>query len=176
MKNYKLYFLLSTIICIVSSCTINSNRMLRTPNKYKFDEIEEKLNIVEYKIDINDQITFQLFTNNGFMLIDMFSQNGANQQNQRLLSNGAQGLFYNVRQDSLVELPIIGNVNVVGKTVREAELFLETIFSEFYVDPFIILRVNSRRIFLFRGNTGGEAIINRVSLGIFFTAFSKLEK
>ena len=159
MKIYKLYFLLFTAVFIVSSCTINSNRMLRTPNKYKFDEIEEKLNIVEYKIDINDQITFQLFTNNGFMLIDMFSQNGANQQNQRLLSNGAQGLFYNVRQDSLVELPIIGNVNVVGKTVREAELFLETIFSEFYVDPFIILRVNSKRIFLFRGNTGGEASV-----------------
>ena len=144
---------------MVSSCTINSNRMLRTPKKYNFDEIEEKLNIIEYKIDVNDQITFQLFTNNGFMLIDMFSQNGNNQQNQRLFSNGPQGLFYNVRQDSLVEFPIIGDVNLVGKTVREAELFLESIFSEFYVDPFIILRVNSKRIFLFRGNTGGEASV-----------------
>ncbi len=133
--------------------------MLRTPKKYNFDEIEEKLNIIEYKIDVNDQITFQLFTNNGFMLIDMFSQNGNNQQNQRLFSNGPQGLFYNVRQDSLVEFPIIGDVNLVGKTVREAELFLESIFSEFYVDPFIILRVNSKRIFLFRGNTGGEASV-----------------
>ncbi len=144
---------------MVSSCTINSNRMLRTPKKYNFDEIEEKLNIIEYKIDVNDQITFQLFTNNGFMLIDMFSQNGNNQQNQRLFSNGPQGLFYNVRQDSLVEFPIIGDVNLVGKTVREAEVFLESIFSEFYVDPFIILRVNSKRIFLFRGNTGGEASV-----------------
>tara|TARA_B100000925_G_scaffold245533_1_gene195554 strand:+ start:422 stop:1132 length:711 start_codon:yes stop_codon:yes gene_type:complete len=133
--------------------------MLRTPKKYNFDEIEEKLNIIEYKIDVNDQITFQLFTNNGFMLIDMFSQNGNNQQNQRLFSNGPQGLFYNVRQDSLVEFPIIGDVNLVGKTVREAEVFLESIFSEFYVDPFIILRVNSKRIFLFRGNTGGEASV-----------------
>jgi len=159
MKNHKLYFLLFTIICTVSSCTINSNRMLRTPKKYNFDEIEEKLNIIEYKIDVNDQITFQLFTNNGFMLIDMFSQNGNNQQNQRLFSNGPQGLFYNVRQDSLVEFPIIGDVNLVGKTVREAEVFLESIFSEFYVDPFIILRVNSKRIFLFRGNTGGEASV-----------------
>ena len=159
MKNHNIYFLLFTIVYMVSSCTINSNRMLRTPNKYQFDEIEEKLNIIEYKIDINDQITFQLFTNNGFKLIDMFSQDGNNLQNQRLFSNGNQGLFYNVRQDSLVEFPIIGDVNLVGKTVREAELFLESIFSEFYVDPFIILRVNSKRIFLFRGNTGGEASV-----------------
>ena len=159
MKNYKLCSLLFLIIYAVSSCTINSNRMLRTPKKYNFDEIEDKLNIIEYKIDINDQITMQLFTNNGFKLIDMFSQDGNTLQNQRLLTNGNQGLFYNVRQDSLVEFPIIGDVNLVGKTVREAELFLENIFSEFYVDPFIILRVNSKRIFLFRGNTGGEASV-----------------
>ena len=121
--------------------------MLRTPKNYEFDKIEEKLNVIEYKIDINDQITFQLFTNNGFQLIDMFSDNGPNQQSQRLMMNGNQGIFYFVRQDSLVELPIIGNINLVGKTTREAELYLEKLFSEFYVDPFVILRVNSKEFF-----------------------------
>ena len=147
------------ILLFISSCTINSNRMLRTPKNYEFDKIEEKLNVIEYKIDINDQITFQLFTNNGFQLIDMFSTNGSNQQSQRLMMNGNQGIFYFIRQDSLVELPIIGDINLVGKTTREAELYLENIFSEFYVDPFVILRVNSKRIFLFSGNTGGEATV-----------------
>ena len=152
-----LYILLITLF--ISSCTINSNRMLRTPKNYEFDEIEEKLNLIEYKIDVNDQITFQLFTNNGFQLIDMFSSNGSNQQSQRLMMNGNQGISYFIRQDSLVELPIIGDINIVGKTTREAELYLENIFSEFYVDPFVILRVNSKRIFLFSGNTGGEATV-----------------
>ena len=152
-----LYILLITLF--ISSCTINSNRMLRTPKNYEFDEIEEKLNLIEYKIDVNDQITFQLFTNNGFQLIDMFSSNVSNQQSQRLMMNGNQGISYFIRQDSLVELPIIGDINIVGKTTREAELYLENIFSEFYVDPFVILRVNSKRIFLFSGNTGGEATV-----------------
>tara|TARA_Y100000385_G_scaffold14045_1_gene14299 strand:- start:529 stop:1239 length:711 start_codon:yes stop_codon:yes gene_type:complete len=133
--------------------------MLRTPKNYEFDKIEDKLNLIEYKIDVNDQITFQLFTNNGFQLIDMFSTNGSNQQSQRLMMNGNQGIYYFIRQDSLVELPIIGDINIVGKTTREAELYLENIFSEFYVDPFVILRVNSKRIFLFSGNTGGEATV-----------------
>jgi polysaccharide export outer membrane protein len=135
--------------------------MLRTPKNYDFDQIEDKLNKIEYKIDINDQITFQLYTNNGFQLIDMFSENGNNQQSsQRMMMNGLnQGLFYFVRQDSFVELPIIGDINLVGKNTREAELCLENIFSEFYVDPFVILRVNSKRIFLFSGNTGGEAAV-----------------
>ena len=71
--------------------------------------------------------------------------------------NGNFGINYLIRQDSLVEFPIIGDVNLVGKTAREAEIYLENIFSEFYVDPYVFLRVNSRRIFLFSGSTGGEA-------------------
>ncbi len=159
MKILTFYHLIILIVLSISSCTINSNRMLRTPKNYEFDKIEEKLNFIEYKIDINDQINFQLFTNNGFQLIDMFSQNNSNQQSQMLMMNANQGISYFVRQDSLVELPIIGNINLVGKTTREAELYLENIFSKFYVDPFVVLRVNSKRIFLFSGNTGGEASV-----------------
>ena len=59
-------------ICLFSfySCTINSNRMLRTPRDFEYNKIEAELNNIEYKIDINDQLTFQLYTNNGFQLID----------------------------------------------------------------------------------------------------------
>jgi polysaccharide export outer membrane protein len=134
--------------------------MLRTPKKYEFDKIEEKLSQIEYKIDMNDQLSFQLYTNNGFQLIDMFGEtNGANNRQNQMMMNGGGGASYLIRQDSLVEFPIIGNINLVGKTTREAELYLEKIFSEFYVDPFIFLRVNSKRIFLFNGNTGGEASV-----------------
>ena len=160
MITYKNYIFYLTLIILGTSCTINSNRMLRTPNNYEFNEIDDQLNSLEYKIDINDELSFQLFTNNGFQLIDMFSQSGNNQQNQRLMMNGGnQGSNYIIRQDSLIEFPIIGDVNIVGKSVIEAQLFLEKIFSEFYVDPYIILKVNSRRVFLFSGTSGGEASV-----------------
>ena len=111
MITYKNYIVYLTLILIGTSCTINSNRMLRTPNNYEFNEIDDQLNSLEYKIDINDELSFQLFTNNGFQLIDMFSQSGNNQQNQRLMMNiGNQGFTYIIRQDSLIELPIIGDV------------------------------------------------------------------
>ena len=132
--------------------------MLRTPKDYQFDTISNLMKNVEYKIAVNDQLNFQLYTNNGFQLIDRFNESGSGQN--RLMNGGMNGNFginYMVRQDSLVELPIIGNVNLVGQTALEAELYLEDLFSEFYVDPYIFLRVNSRRIFLFSGSTGGEA-------------------
>ena len=36
--------------------------MLRTPRNYEFDKLESKLNELEYKIDVNDQLTFQLLS------------------------------------------------------------------------------------------------------------------
>jgi polysaccharide export outer membrane protein len=159
--------IIAIILIIVSSCTINSNRMLRTPKNYEFDKIENGLSELEYQIDVNDQLTFQLYTNNGFQLIDMFSATGnSGVQTQRMMQSGSGlggGGLYLVRIDSLIEFPIIGDINLVGKTIKEAEIYLENIFSEFYVDPFIVLGVSTRRVFLFSGSSGGEASV--VNLG-----------
>ena len=82
--------IIATILIIVSSCTINSNRMLRTPKNYEFDKIENELSELEYQIDVNDQLTFQLYTNNGFQLIDMFSATASGGvQTQRMMQNGS---------------------------------------------------------------------------------------
>ena len=136
--------------------------MLRTPRNYEFDEIQNELSQIEYKIDVNDQMSFQLYTNNGFQLIDMFGENsGSGVQTQRMMMGngqgnqmGSMGSLYLVRQDSLVEFPIIGDINLVGKTIKEAELYLEKIFSEFYVDPFVVLGVNTKRIFFIQRKFG----------------------
>jgi polysaccharide export outer membrane protein len=92
----------------------------------------------------------------------MFGENsGSGVQTAQFLQSGAVGggSLYLIRIDSLVEFPIIGDVNLVGKTIKEAELYLEKIFSKFYVDPFVVLGVNTKRIFLFSGSSGGEATV-----------------
>jgi len=166
MKLIKGHLFIITIILFTGSCTINSNRMLRTPRNYEFDEIQNELSQIEYKIDVNDQLSFQLYTNNGFQLIDMFgeSSGAGGAQTARLLQGGGGGgggggSLYLIRIDSLVEFPIIGDINLVGKTIKEAEIYLEEIFSKFYVDPFVVLGVSTKRIFLFSGSSGGEATV-----------------
>ena len=93
----------------------------------------------------------------------MFSATGnSGVQTQRMMQSGSGlggGGLYLVRIDSLIEFPIIGDINLVGKTIKEAEIYLENIFSEFYVDPFIVLGVSTRRVFLFSGSSGGEASV-----------------
>ena len=147
----KLLIKIFLLITISTSCTVNSHVMLRTKNDYVFDTINYKNN-PEYKIAANDIIDFRLFTNDGFEVIDMVSQ----QSNNRTMLNQANIIQYNIRKDSLVELPIIGEVNLVGKTIIESERLLENKYANFYVDPFINLRVNSRRVVIFPG-TGSSA-------------------
>ena len=125
--------------------------MLKTKSDYVFDEIDYKNN-PEYKIAANDIIDFRLYTNDGFEVIDMVSQSSSN----RAILNQTNIIQYNIRKDSLVELPIIGEVNLVGKSIIESEKILENKYANFYVDPFINLRVNSRRVVIFPG-TGSSA-------------------
>ena len=105
MKYFKIPIITYLLLFLFDSCTINSNRMLRTPKDYQFDTITNLMNDVEYKIAMNDQLIFQLYTNNGFQLIDMFNESGTN-QNRMMMGGGKNGNFginYMVRQDSLVE-------------------------------------------------------------------------
>ena len=151
MKHLKIFSLMCALYLLSISCTINSHVMLRTDKNFIFDNIPD-IDNPEYEIAINDVVDFRLFTNDGFEVIDMTSNNSGN----RIMTNQNNIIKYNVRTDSLVELPILGEVNIVGKTIKQAEQMLEELYSKYYVDPFINLRVNSRRVIIFPG-TGSSA-------------------
>ena len=149
MRQLLIFFIISAFM---SACTINSHIMLKTNKDYVFDELLDVDN-PEYKLSINDIINFRLFTNDGFEVIDM---SAVNQNGNAMFLNQNNMIQYILRKDSLVELPIIGEVNLIDKTIYEAESYLEELYSKFYVDPYINLRVSSRRVIVFPG-TGSSA-------------------
>ena len=163
MKQLRILSLICALYLLSNSCTINSHVMLKTENDFIFDSITD-LDNPEYKIAINDIIDFRLFKNDGYEVIDMSLNDGGS----GILLNQMNVIKYNIRKDSLVELPIIGEVNLVGRTIIAAEKYLEELYSKYYVDPFINLRINSRRVIVFPG-TGSTAqvvplIYNNTSL------------
>ncbi|MEQ8624773.1 MAG: polysaccharide biosynthesis/export family protein [Vicingaceae bacterium] len=127
--------------------------MFRTDKDYEYDEMQADTTL-EYIIAPNDVISFRLFTNNGFKLIDVTSTNNG-QQFQQL----SQGLPYTVEYDGMVNLPILNRVNLQGKTIREAEYFLEDKYSETFIDPFVLLSVSNRRVTIFPGDGGSGRVI-----------------
>ncbi len=151
MKLKHLLFIL--IAASLSSCTLlNPSILFRTNQNYEFDIPPDTIS-PQYRISPNDFITFQLFANDGFKIIDMMSNSaGSNTSSQMMMQRG--GFKYLVMPDSMVRIPIIGNQKLVGLTIRQAELFLQEKFSEFYNDPYVMLDVVNRRVLIFNGTDG----------------------
>jgi len=144
------------VICYyLTSCKpINPSIMFKTPKDYVYDAKKE--DSLDYRIAPNDRLSFRLFTNNGMKLV-----NFTNESNLQQIQPLSQGIEYLVEYDGKVNLPTIGRVPITGKTIREAEFYLEDIYDDQagFVDPFIILNVTNRRVTVFPGNGGNGIVI-----------------
>jgi polysaccharide export outer membrane protein len=157
MKSKLILFFVLTIG--FSSCYINSNFMLKTPKEYQFKTEIDSIT-PEYKIVANDVIQFRLYANSGFKLIDLTSgtaAGGTGGSNNVL--NVRNNINYLIQKNGIVRLPIIGDIDLTGNTVREAEFLLQDKYKEFYIKPFVQLTVTNKRAFIFPGNGSAAQVI-----------------
>ncbi len=141
------------VVCaLLASCNINRDIMLKTPLDYEFNQLPDSAPAA-FRIQVNDIITFRLFANDGFRMIDLVDEVQQNQRNLRTTFN------YTVEADGRAKLPLLGLVPLTGLTVREAELKLEVMYTEFYNRPFVQVSINNRRVVVFPGGGGDAKIV-----------------
>jgi polysaccharide export outer membrane protein len=148
--------LLAIVLLLVtlSSCRlIRPNIMMKTPKGYQFDIPKDSVS-PEYRIQPNDIIDFRIFTNDGFKLIDLTSLNVASNS-----VNINTSLDYTVEFDGKVKLPMLGRTAISGLTLRQAEFMLEEKYSDYYIKPFIILKIINKKVFVFSGNSEKANIV-----------------
>lgn len=154
---------LFAIVAWMSGCTINRDIMFRTGDDFDFSPLEE-MDSPGYRIAPNDMLTFQLFSNKGQRLNQATAggvggtANGNNQQQMNMM-NQQGGMTYLVKPDGLVELPELGDIRLEGLTIEEAEALLEEAYASFYKDPFVILRVQNNRVYIFPGESGRASVV-----------------
>ncbi len=149
MRNLILFF---SFAVILSSCKVfKSNLMLKTPKDYSYDKLADSLSRLDYKLAANDAIQYRIYPNDGFKLIDL-ANSGA-----QILRNELDVI---VESDGNVKMPLVGRIPVVGLTLKEAEKLMEEKYAEFYVKPFVTLKVINKRVIVFPGNTGQARVIN----------------
>lgn len=148
-----------------SSCKLlNQSVMLTTPKDYVFDTIPDTIN-PNYRLSPNDIFTFRLFSNDGFKIIDMQNLGSSSQGNMGFRNTGGS-ISYQVDYEGNVKLPILGKVHIAGKTVREAEIFLQEEYSYSFNDPYCLIEVNNRRVIVFPGDDGTAQVIPLVNENI----------
>ena len=132
-----------------ASCRIiHPSVMFDTKENFEYSEF--KPSEKEYKIKPFDKLSIQIFTNDGYRLVDVTSN--ISRQSQYLIP-------YLVEYDGTVKVPILGRIQISGFTIREAEKMLEENFSQNYQKPYVILNVTNRRVIVFSdGSSGGKVI------------------
>lgn len=107
-----------------------------------------------YKIQINDQLSIRVYTNEGERIIDpdyILQGDVKNNNIQR------EEVYYFVEKDGSVKIPMVGSVDLVNLTTREAEELLEKRFSNFYKEPYVIVKFRNKRVIVL-GKPGGQVI------------------
>lgn len=129
--------------------------MFKVPEGFNSAEISTdavKL-IQDYRIQQNDYLNIEVFSNNGEKVIDPNPE----------LSNSSQArqekekLKYLVATSGTVKLPMVNDINLEGMTLREAELVVQQAYSKFFKDPYVIMNFENKRAVLL-GAAGGQVI------------------
>jgi polysaccharide export outer membrane protein len=121
--------------------------MFKTKRNYPFEDASKLPESREYKISINDELTLQITPNKGSTLLD-----GAEQA-------GMKGINATVDFDGMVKLPILGRIKIANLTVREAEFLLEDYLRAYYVDPYVTITIQNKRVILFSGAAGSARVV-----------------
>lgn len=158
MQNKKFYrCLIVGIIILCSSCGINSNIMFKVAksDEIHYDSVPMEPT-EEYLISVNDKIAFQLYTNEGEILLSYNADLG---ETQKINSNSANGTQYLVRSDGTAELPKIGKIEVEGLSVFQCADTLEKLYSVEYSNPYVQVQVTNKRVVVFPGNGSDAKVI-----------------
>lgn len=155
LKINKIYLFAIALSVYLTSCGINSNIMFK---EAKGDVVHRDSIPIQptedYLISIDDKIKFQLYTNDGEVLLI----NNAD-VSQKNVSGNATTIEYLVRRDGMVELPKIGGVKIQGLSVTQCEDLLEELYSAEYQKPFVQVQITNQRVVVFPGNGSDAKVI-----------------
>lgn len=149
------FFCITASVAFISSCGINSNIMFKVAkgDEVYYDSIPLKPTD-DYLISIDDKITFQLYTNDGEILL----LNNADVE-QKSVNGTNSSVEYLVKRDGTVELPKLGKITVQGLSVTQCENLLKELYSAEYQKPFVQVQITNQRVVVFPGNGSDAKVI-----------------
>ena len=153
MKHVLGIFLIAGLLISISSCRILYPNLMFQQKQYQYFELAQK-QIDQYVIQAGDELTVRMFARDGFKLIDVAGSSSGS-------GGGSSGTVpYLVDNEGFVRLPVLGELFVKGYTEKELNRILADKFSALFVDPFVVVRVENRRVFLFKGSSASIVSLN----------------
>lgn len=155
-----LLILISFSLSLSSCKLLFPNRMFKKGNYEYFNVGQEAID--QYTIQKGDLLSLQIFSREGFDLIDVLpNETGGGRSGQQSGGGGVvTRINYLVEQDGYVELPLFGRTYVLGLTENELEDMVELKSSAIFNEPYAVVNVSNRRAFVFRGSEASVVSLN----------------
>ncbi|WP_420576036.1 polysaccharide biosynthesis/export family protein [Ekhidna sp.] len=150
---------LIVLIAVLSSCkAYKQDIMFRLDDDFTKEDLSVVTEEIEsnYVLKPNDALLLDVFTNDGERLID---------PNQELMTNPGQQqqqqfrdrFQYIIQANGIATFPMIGDMQLEGMTLFEAERAIAERFNSVYKGSFVKLRITNRRVFVL-GAPGGRVV------------------
>ena len=149
---------LIVVIILLSATYISCNRtmypsdMYIVNNKTYFSQNEELLNSSQPVIHKGDILSISVYSNKGENILHPLGT--ASDQ----IINQNESSEFTVDDSGYVNLPKIGKVFLLGKTIKECELIISELYSENVVDPYVTVFVKNKRVFFLTGGTSQSGV------------------
>lgn len=144
MKTRQSISYLSAVIltlALITSCSAYKQSVMFNIDSEDYQQLNTMLDEVktEYVIQAHDQLGITVYTNKGEQLID---PNNAFEVEPEV----SQDPLYTVASDGRVNLPILGNVELGGLSLSEANVKLVELYEVYYKSPFVMTRYANKRV------------------------------
>lgn len=135
--------------------------MFQTDRDYVFDQPVIDSSSTEYRIGVNDVLTFEVYSNQGSLMLQYTTSDIERPGTLR-----SPDFSYTVDVEGYVEFPVVGRKYVVGYTIQELQTYLEQLYAFQFNEPMVILKIVNRRCLVFNGTGGQGAVIPLSNIGI----------
>ena len=144
-------------VIILGGCkSYKQNIMFKVDKDFKFNDIRQESDelVGNYKIQLNDQLYIEVYTNKGERIIDPdLELNKITAQGNTLKPNPR----YLVEDNGQVNFPLIGRTQLEGLTLEDANAKLGEAYADFYSDPYVITSFANKRVIVL-GAPGGQIV------------------
>lgn len=156
-NSWQTYSILIISIFILGACGSYKQNIMFQKDESSFSPID--MNALardsNYVIMPNDYLELQVFTKGGERVIDpeleLIPDNRANVQNTK------PQLQYLVRENGYVKLPMIGDIQLQGLSIFQAEQLLQEKYKVYYKEPYVYLKYLNKRVIVL-GAPGGFVV------------------
>lgn len=166
--SFKFLLLILISISFFTSCiTPKKINYLQNPS-HRIPQYNDSVKFQEYKINVGDRLFVRIFSLDKKMNT-LF--NGSSEGASMITNSGSDNAdlyLYIVKDDGNVKLPAVGDINVLGKTVREAKNIFQDSIAPFFKDKFSIdVKVAEKYFSIIGSGNSGRFPIDKEKMNIF---------